>query len=249
MSRLVVVESLKSAVASRHEWDVVFDAEHPERGLDPSELLHQVGVVAASLAADAAGAPVFATSVEKLEVLAPVVGGERLIVTAALEAPRDGAIPVSLVARRRRGSPGAVVIAGVLRFTVAADTARPADAQHSRLINGGASPMHTTFKAKLEGSDLLLAGNLVPWVHASALVSAQGFAGGPVVLAELESLSVLGPVKRHEPLTLSCSVVRASGSLISVLSLVRSDERQRDVLCAMSTFKVKHGEVPLLVVG
>jgi len=247
MSRLVVVESLKSAVASRHEWDVVLDSAHPERGLDPSVLLEQVGVVAATLAAEAAGAPVFATSMHKLEVLGPVLGGERLIVTAALEAPRDGELPVSLVARRRRGAPGAVVIAAVLRFSVGEARRTSGEVAQTRLIDGGASPMHTTFRAKLRSEDLLLGGNLVPWVHASALVSAQGYAGGPVVLTEVQGLSVLGPVRKDEPLTLSCSVVRASGDKLTVLSVVRSEAR--DVLCAMSTFRVKHGEVPLLVVG
>ena len=109
--------------------------------------------------------------------------------------------------------------------------------------------MHATFKAKLKGDDLLLAGNLVPWVHASALVSAQGFAAGPVALSEIPSLSVLGPVRSDESLTLSCSVVKASGTQLTVLTVVRSDNRQRDVLCAVSTFKVKRGEVPWLVVS
>ncbi len=106
--------------------------------------------------------------------------------------------------------------------------------------------MQATFKARLKGDDLLLAGNVVPWVHASALVSAQGFAGGPVVLSEMPSLSLLASVHSD---TLSCSVVRASGNLLTVLSVVRSEERRRDVLCAVSTFKVKRGEVPLLVVS
>ncbi len=247
MSRLVLVESAKNAVSERHEWDVVLDGRQ-KQGLNPAVLLNHVGELAAALAREAAGAPVFVTSVTKLEVLAPVLDGERLIATAALEPSRDGGFPVSLVVRRRRGAPGAVVIAGVLRFSSEADRWAVADEQHVRLLRGGASPMQATFKARLKGDDLLLAGNLVPWVHASALVSAQGFAGAPVVLCEMPSLSLLAKVHSDEPLTLSCSVVRASGSLLTVLSVVRSEECRRDVVYAVSTFKVKRGELPLLVV-
>lgn len=248
MSRLVLVERLKNAVAERHEWDVVLDGKQ-EQGLNPAVLLEQVGELAGALAREAAGAAVFMTSLQKLEVLAPVLDGERLIVTAALEPSRDGSFPVSLVVRRRRGAPGAVVIAGVLRFSSEADRLEPTQAQHARLARGGAAPMEATFHAKLKGDDLLLAGNLVPWVHASALVSAQGFAAGPVVLSEIPSLSVLGPVRADEQLTLSCSVVKASGTQLTVLSVVRSEARQRDVLCAVSTFRVKRGELPWLQVS
>lgn len=248
MSRLVLVESSKNAVSERHEWDVVLDGKQ-EQGLNPAVLLNHVGELARALAGEAAGAPVYATSVQRLEVLAQVLDGERLIVTAALEPSRDGAFPVSLVVRRRRGLPGAVVIAGVLRFSPEADRLVPADAQHLRLMRGGAAPMQVTFKAQLKGDDLLLAGNLVPWVHASALVSAQGFAASPVVLAELPSLSLLAPVHSDEALTLSCSVVKASGNQLTVLSVVHSEERHRAVLCAVSTFRVKRGEVPWLVVS
>ena len=248
MSRLVLIKSLKSPAAERHEWDVVLDGKQ-EQGLNPAVLLNQVGELAGALAKEAAGAAVFVTSVHKLEVLAPVLDGERLIVTAALEPSRDGAFPVSLVVRRRRGAPGAVVIAGVIRFSPEGDRLVPGDAQQLRLARGGAAPMETTFKARLKGDDLLLAGNLVPWVHASALVSAQGFAAGPVALLEIPSLSLLAPVHSDEPLTLSCSVVKASGAQVTVLTVVRSDERNRDVLCAVSTFKVRRGEVPWLVVS
>jgi hypothetical protein len=41
-------------------------------------------------------------------------------------------------------------------------------------------------------------------------------------------------------------VVRASKDRVTVLSIVRG--QGRDVLCAMSTFRAKSGEVPLLVV-
>lgn len=248
MSRLVVIESLRNASAARHEWDVVMDSSHPERGLDPALLLEKVGAVASSLAREAIGASAVATSLDKLEVLGTVSAGERLIVTAAVEPSRDGALPVSLVARRRRGAPGAIVIAGVLRFTADAQRA-PGDAQNERLVRGGATPMVTSFRARVPGDDVLLAGNVVPWVHASSLVSAQGFAGGPVALAEVQSLSVLGPVKAGETLTLQCSVVRSSGDKVTVLSLVRSDAHRRDVLAAVTTFKVRQGEAPLLVVG
>lgn len=249
MSRLVVVESLRNAVAVRHEWDVVMDASHPERGLDPAVLLEKVGAVASSLAREAIGDSAVATSLDKLEVLGVVSAGERLIVTAAVEQSRDGVLPISLVARRRRGSPGAVVIAGVLRFTVSPSDVS-ADAQNERLLRGGATPMVTSFKARVPRPDVLLGGgNLVPWVHASSLVSAQGFAGGPVALAEVQSLSVLSPVTAGETLTLQCSVVRSSGDKVTVLSLVRSDSARRDVLAAVTTFKVRQGEAPLLIVG
>lgn len=238
MSRLVLVQSLKSSVAQRHEWDVVLDAPHQERGLDPSVLLDRVGAVAGGLASEAAGTPVFVTSLERLEVLAPVFDGERLIVTAALEQPRDGKWPVSLVVRRRKG---AVVIAGVLRFSSELERPSVTDAEQLRLARGGSAPMEATFRASLRGADLLLGGNLVPWVHASALVSAQGFAAGPVSLSEIPSLSLLAPVHPDEPLTLSCSVVKAAGNVVTVLSLVRSEEHHRDVLCAVSTFKAKQG--------
>lgn len=247
MSRLVVVESLRNATAVRHEWDVVMDTAHPERGLDPAVLLEKVGTVASSLAREAIGESAVATSLDKLEVLGVVSAGERLIVTAAVEQSRDGVLPISLVARRRRGAPGAVVLAGVLRFTVSV-TDVTGDQQNARLLRGGATPMVTSFRARLPGADVLLGGgNLVPWVHASSLVSAQGFAGGPVSLVEVQSLSVLGPVKAGETLTLHCSVVRSSGDKVTVLSLVRSESRE--VLAAVTTFKVRQGEAPLLVVG
>ncbi|PZR13253.1 MAG: hypothetical protein DI536_13280 [Archangium gephyra] len=247
MSRLVVVESLRNATATRHEWDVVMDAAHPERGLDPAVLLEKVGAVASSLAKEAIGDGAVATSLDRLEVHGVVSAGERLIITAAVEPSRDGVLPISLVARRRRGSPGAVVLVGVLRFSVAV-TDVTADQQNARLLRGGATPMMTSFRARLPREDVLLGGgNLVPWVHASSLVSAQGFAGGPVSLAEVQSLSVLAPVKAGETLTLHCSVVRSSGDKVTVLSLVRSETR--DVLAAVTTFKVKNGEAPLLVVG
>ncbi len=248
MSRLVVVESLRSAVSARHEWDVVMDSAHPERGLDPAVLLEKVGAVASSLAREAAGDAVVATSLHNLEVLGSVAAGERLIITAALELERDGVLPISLVARRRRGSPGAVVLAGVLHFSTGRNVS-DGDAQHERLLRGGATPMVTSFRARVPGNEVLLSGNIVPWVHASSLVSAQGFAGGPVALSEVQSLSVLGPVRANESLTLQCSVVRSSGEKVTVLSLVRSDDAQRAVLAAVTTFKVKQGEAPLLVVG
>lgn len=247
MSRLVVVESLRSRVAVRHEWDVVMDSAHPERGLDPAVLLEKVGAVAASLAREVAGQDVIASSLDKLEVLATVHGGERLIVTAAVEPSRDGAVPISLVARRRRGAPGAVVLAGVLRFVTEQPTAL-VDSQHERLVRGGAAPMVTSFRAQV-GSDVLLAGNVVPWVHASSLVSAQGFAGGAVTLAEVQSLSVLRAVAANESLALQCSVVRSSGSKVTVLALVRGEVDRRDVLAAVMTFSVRQAEAPLLVVG
>ncbi|MGV3622026.1 MAG: hypothetical protein ACO1OB_14485 [Archangium sp.] len=247
MSRLVVVESLRNATAARHEWDVVMDSAHPERGLDPAVLLEKIGAVATSLAREVIGDSAVATSLDKLEVLGVVSAGERLIVTAAVEPSRDGVLPVSLVARRRRGAPGAVVLVGVLRFTVALGEV-PTDQQNARLLRGGATPMVTSFRAQVPREDVLLGGgNLVPWVHASSLVSAQGFAGGPVALAEVQSLSVLAPVKAGETLTLECSVVRSSGDKVTVLSLVRSEVRE--VLAAVTTFKMRSGEAPMLVVG
>ncbi len=242
MSRLVVVESLRSAVAARQEWDVVIDSAQPGRGIDPSELLNKVGAVAASLVSDAMGAPVQATSLTKLEVLHPVNAGERLIITAALERERDGQLPVSLVLRRRKGL---VVIAGVLRFAVELPLGGAQDLASERLLRGGSVPMNTSFRAQV-GNDALLSGNLVPWVHASALVSAQGFAG-PVQLAEVQSLSILGPVRAGETLTLQCSVVRSSGEKVTVLSLVRGD--RGDVLAAVTVFRVQSHEAPLLIVG
>ena len=242
MSRLVIVESLRSAVAARQEWDVVMDGS-TSRGLDPSELLEKVGVVAASLARDALGGPVKATSLEKLEVLHPVHAGERLIITAALERERDGVLPISLVARRRKGQ---VIIASVLRFAEALPVRGAEDTTNARLLRGGSVPMETTFRARISGDDALLGGNLVAWVHASALVSAQGFAG-KVQLAELQSLSLLGPVSPGETLTLQCSVVRSSGEKVTVLSLVHGTAGE--VLAAVSVFRVLRHEAPLLVVG
>lgn len=243
MSRLVVIESLRSAVAARQEWDVVMDSAHPGRGLDPAELLEKVGAVAASLARDALGTPVTATSLEKLEVLHPVHAGERLIITAAIEPARDGQLPISLVARRRKGL---VVIAGVLRFAAELPARATPESNNERLLRGGSVPMETTFRVRVQGDDALLGGNLVAWVHASALVSAQGFAG-KVQLAELQSLSLLGPVTPGETLSLQCSVVRSSGDKVTVLSLVRG--AAGEVLAAVSVFRVLSHEAPLLVVG
>lgn len=237
MSRLVIVESVRSAVAARQEWDVVMGS------VDPAELLEKVGAVAASLARDALGAPVKATSLDRLEVLHPVHTGERLIITAALEPSREGVQPVSLVARRRKGL---VIIAGVLRFAVELPLRGANDGTNERLLRGGAVPMETIFRAKVHGDDALLSGNLVAWVHASALVSAQGFAG-KVQLAEVQSLSLLGPVTPGEQLTLQCSVVRSSGEKVTVLSVMRG--RAGEVLAAVSVFRVVRREAPLLVVG
>ena len=111
---------MKSAAWRSAEWDVVLEGPQ-EQGLNPSVLLKHVGELAGALASEAAGAPVFVTSLEKLAVLAPVLDGERLVVTAALEPSRDGSFPVSLVVRRRRGSPGAVVIARTVRAALEAE--------------------------------------------------------------------------------------------------------------------------------
>lgn len=235
MSRLVVVDSVKGALASRHEWDVVLDAAHPERGLDPSVLLSQVGAVASALASEAAGgAAVHPASIEHLELLAPVSAGERLIVTAAVEPRRERFIVVTLVARRRRGTPGAIVICGSMRFSTAEIGNRSVD---ERPLQTGRSPMSTTFTAKVGGDEALFSGNVVPWVQSSALVSAQGVAGAPVTLVEVESLSVLSVVRQGEALTLNCSVVKRAGDLLTVLSVVRSESRDVDVLAATLTFR------------
>ena len=77
-------------------------------------------------------------------------------------------------------------------------------------------------------------------------MSARGFAG-KVQLAEVQSLSLLGPVTPGETLTLQCSVVRSSGDKVTVLSLVRG--RSSEVLAAVSVFRVLNHEAPLLVVG
>jgi hypothetical protein len=44
----------------------------------------------------------------------------------------------------------------------------------TRLIDGGASPINCTFGAKLRSEDLLLGGNLVPWVHPSTFRAKSG---------------------------------------------------------------------------
>jgi hypothetical protein len=233
MTRLLEARSQASAAAARHEW--VVSAGGP---LDPAELVERLGAVASALVRGFAGVAVRSTGIEHLTILSSVGPGERLAATLAIEQPLRGAgrWPVSIVVRRVvAASPLAVV--GVLVF-VRDDAAREG-VQGARGEGARGQAVVTASFHASQGHDWLLDGNLLPWVQASALLSAQGFHGAPLRARGFEAVSVRGQISGGERLALVCSVVREAGGVLSVLCEVRSEALGHDVLWAVSCFENK----------
>jgi acyl-CoA hydrolase len=232
MSRLVQLEQNASALAARHVWLVT------GRGpLEPAALVERLGAFAARLVGARARLAVVSSGVERLRLHAALHGGDTLVVTAALERPGPSRWPVSVVVRRSEGSRAPVVAEGVLVFVpegeVPASPPRPAPLQP----RAGWAPVSTTFVARASTSDWLLSGNLLAWVHATALLSAQGFAGVELQPVALEAVALRGPIEPLEAIDLECSVGRASAGGIRVLSELTSAARGAPVLSAVTRFE------------
>ncbi len=246
MSRLISLTRQASPLAARIEWQVV-DDDHPLRRMEPGVLLDKLGAVASELVHGAVKGPGVAADVERLRVFAPLHAGDRLVVTAALEPVRHQRHAVSVVVRKKTS----VVSAGVLTFVDASAPLRWASGASSNRLRSGArdgkAPVETTFHARTKGADWVLDGNPLEWVHASALLSAQGFVGGPAEFVGVQGLSRLGPVTAGEALVLQCSVVHSVNDVVSVLSHVRSAGTSRDVLWAVSSFRSLAGAAPVLL--
>lgn len=217
--------------SSRIDWRV---SPHgpPFKQMAPPVLLEKIGALASALVADAVNETLVLSEIESLEVLAAVKAGDRLVATAALEPLRHGRHTVSVVVRKNEEK---VVVAGELVF-IRADE-QPAKQRTARLAAlSGKSPIETTFHARTRGQDWLLDGNPLEWVHASALLSAQGHAGRRVRFIGVQALSRLGPVRHGELLVLHCSVVRIEGDLVTVLSQGHTERNGRGILTALSIF-------------
>ncbi len=111
----------------------------------------------------------------------------------------------------------------------------------------GKALVETLFHARTSGDDWLLSGNPLSWVYASAILSAQGFVGGPAHFVGLQGISRLGPVVAGQSLVLQCSVVHVAHDVLSVLTHVRTESERRDVLWAITSFRATQTEMPTLV--
>ncbi|MDX2012243.1 MAG: hypothetical protein SFW67_18755 [Myxococcaceae bacterium] len=237
MSRLLEQRRSTQHSAARHEFEVVLDPARPHAGLDPADLLDQVGTVARRLAARAAGGRALSThSLEHLEVKAAVTGGERLVITAALESPSNDRFPVSVVARRADG-PGLVATC-VLVFRLEAGASSASDLL---LEEHAPAAFQTHFNATRWGDDWLTSGNLVPWLHASSLLAAQGLRGGPVRLVGIEALSLVGALGLKEPVVLHCSAAFAPSGDVWVDSRIVRERDGVDVVSARSRWRTTTG--------
>ena len=241
MSRLISVTRQVTPAAARHEWHVA-DEGRPFQRMDPSRLLEKLGAVASELV----GPGVVATGVERLQVFDEVRAGDHLLITAALEPERHRRRSVSIVVRKDRQ----VLVAGVLSFVPldVPDGLSPAQRHRVRSsARDGRSLVETVFHARAADDDWLLRGNPLEWVHASAVLSAQGYVAGPADFIALQAVSRLGPVSPGTSLVLQCSVVHVDQSVVSVLSHVRTEVERRDVLWAISSFRAQRDDVaPLL---
>ena len=241
MSRLISVNRQATPVASRHEWHVA-DEGRPFQRMDPSRLLEKLGAVARELV----GPDLVATGVERLQVFDEVRAGDELLITAALEPERHRRQSVSIVVRKDRQ----VLVAGVVTFVPADAPEAWSPAQRHRVRSGahsGKSLVETVFHARAASDDWLLRGNPLEWVHASAVLSAQGYIGGPADFIGLQAVSRLGPVAAGEALVLQCSVVHVDQAVVSVLSHVRTELERKEVLWAISSFRAQSDCVPPLL--
>lgn len=245
MSRLVSLNRSITPDAARIEWHVAADG-HPLQRIEPAMLLERLGGIAAEVVERRVSTPVIAADVERLQVFEEVRAGDLLVVTAALEPARYRRHAVSVVVRKGQR----VIIAGVVTFVALGEPSRSSAAQQNRARSSardGKALVETTFHARTTGDDWLLNGNPLAWVHASAVLSAQGFIGGPADFVGLQGISRLGPVVAGEALTLQCSVVHAANDVVSVLAHVRTELERRDVLWAVTSFRARGGEVPALL--
>jgi hypothetical protein len=237
MSRLIETQSHSTDQAARHVFELVLAEHSADASVDTAQLLERVGEVGRALAEHAAHGAVVASALDWLEVKPLVGGGERLVVTAALEASSPDRFPVSLVARRSDGPSAQVVVSGLLVFRPA-ERAPQASAVFAPAAVGS-SLVKSAFFARRSGVDWLTSGNLVRWLHEAALVSAQGHAGAPATLERIEGLSLVGPLAGDEAVVLECSVVKVKAGLLTVLSRLVRERDGHGVLCALTQWRVR----------
>lgn len=232
-----------------------FEAHHPRHSaqlewaapagsalLDPAELVQRLGRLASDLAGCAAGEPVVSVDLEHLQLLGEVQAGERLVATAALFGPSAGGWPVSLLVRRAHGRRQPVAMVGVLRFTRAGSRLLPSE----RLERGtGRARVATSFRVRSTSPDVLVSGNVLSWVHASAQLCAQGHAACGLAALGLEAVSLHASIEPNEQIDLECSILRDSGPMISVVTELRSATRVISLGRAISRFRKNHPEGPL----
>jgi hypothetical protein len=225
MFKVVSRNSRREGFAAREEWEVL--REPADRGTDAANLVQRLTGLASELAGHV-GRSFTPLSVDSLDLVERVSPGERLVVTASVEHQRSGRHAVSLVVRR--APRGAVTAIAVMTFCAAP---APLAGEHAR---GGLSPVVARFDVKPQ-ADPGSSSNVLAWVEASALLSAQGAAGGPVVFTGLRGLSVLVRLDGGERLLLECSVVATTGAEVSVLTHLRNEVTGQAVLGALSTYR------------
>lgn len=227
--------------STRERWVVGPSEVDAEGVLGAAALVSRATTVASSLIDRS---QVTAVSIDELTLLSPVRVGVTLVITAALEHDAGDDQVVSVVVRRGEvGARGGVAALGVLKFARLRNRRSLGASVSASLLHTarqgasvGATPVESTFRSEA-GPTALANGLLLGRVYELALVSAQGFAGAPAVLASVQSLSVLAPLRQGQALRVQCSVVHAEGTRVTVLSHVVDDDTDRDVLCALTSFR------------
>ena len=230
MPRLLQFESHHPRDSARLEWAV------PEGSgpLDPAELVRRLGRLASGLVQRAAGAELISVDLERLQLLGEVHAGERLVATAALSRPTSGRWPVSVLVRKAHGRRQPVAAVGVLRFTRAGATLQPVERPEQA---AGRARVATSFHVRSSTPDVLVSGNILAWVHASALLCAQGQSASELKPLGLDGVSLYASVEPNERLELECTVLEDTASTVSVLSELKSAARLVTVGRAISRFR------------
>lgn len=233
MIRIIARDARTEGAATRQEWEVV--AEPGGHGVVSAHLVERLAELAGSVARRSAKEAVAPVSIDNLELVAPLKAGERLVVTAALEPQRAPKLAVSLVVRRAPKGP----VAALAVMTFAGTSHAPPAVVLPDGAGRGNSPVTARFAA--QPGDHFGAGNVLAWVQASALLSAQGALGHRATFAGLKALSVLEWLKGGEPLRLECSVVNASHGELTVLTQLTNESTGSTVLCALGHYREGDG--------
>ena len=213
--------------STRVRWTVRADEVSSDGVLAPSALVARM-VNEARLVVST---PPTSVSVEELKVLSPVRAGSDLVITCALERERDEGAVISVAARRgEAGAQGGLAAVGVLHFNAGES------ASWLTAAGGGASLGATPVEARFKARAGALSADVLGRVHELALVSAQGFVGGPVRFEVVHSLTTLAAIEPAHWLQLHCSVVHAEGARLAVLSHLVDLDAEVDVSCALMSF-------------
>lgn len=224
---MFAISSQNGRSVSRQEWEVVGQGEESAR------LVEQLVRAASALAATEVGAE----SVESFELLQPFAVGQRLLVTAAIERVHAQKVTVSLVVRRLGPTPPRPLIAVAVIGLSAEPTALRALALPAwGDALPGRTPVSTLFPSATAAQPLS-AQHVIAWLHASALVSAQGATGGRVRLIGFRAVSLRVPLTVGGWVGIQCSVVRAQGGEVTVLSHLRDDASGVRLLTALSRYR------------